>query len=150
MLTGDVKGGVFEFEYDRSIYSFEIFKLKHNIETHKSASGRYQFDVSVEIDVRLSEDWNERENSFNEKYLQEIEGIVKRRLEKNVENFIEELQHEIKADICGFYQKASIAYPKDFQKEAKHWDEIFSESDIHFKTNVKIHDFGTKGATQSL
>lgn len=150
LLTGDGMGGVIEFEYQHSIYSFEIFKLKHHIETHKSASGKYQFDVSVELDGRLSEDWNERENSFDEKYLQEIEGVVKRRLEKNVKDFIGELQHEIKADICGFYQKANIAYPKDFQKEAKHWDEIFSESDIRYKANVKIRDFGTKGATQSL
>ncbi|MBD3860991.1 Ger(x)C family spore germination protein [Bacillus sp. 28A-2] len=150
LLTGDGKGGVIEFKYDHSIYSYEIFKLKHNIETHKTASGKYQFDVSVELDGRLSEDWNERENAFNEKYLQEIEGVVKQRLENNVKNFIEELQHEIKADICGFSQKASIAYPKEFRKEAKHWDEIFSESDIRYKANVKIRDFGTKGATQSL
>ncbi|UYO35143.1 Ger(x)C family spore germination protein [Bacillus zhangzhouensis] len=150
LLTGDGKGGIIEFEYDHSIYSFEIFKLKHSIETNKTASGTYQFNVSVELDGRLSEDWNERENAFNEKYLQEIEGVVKRRLEKNVKDFIEELQHEIKADICGFYQKASIAYPKDYRKEAKHWDEIFSESDIRYKASVKIRDFGTKGATQPL
>ncbi|MGE6855274.1 Ger(x)C family spore germination protein [Bacillus sp. FSL K6-2841] len=150
LLTGDGKGGVVEFKYDQSIYSFEIFKLKHNIETNKTASGNYQFNVSVELDGRLSEDWNERENAFNEKYLQEIERAVERRLEEDAKDFIEELQHEIKADICGFYQKASIAYPKDFRKDAKHWDEIFSESDIRYKANVKIRDFGTKGATQSL
>jgi spore germination protein AC len=150
LLTGDGLGGVIEFEYEHSIYSFEIFKLKHHIKTNKSASGKYQFDVSVELDGRLSEDWNERENAFNEKYLREIEGVVKRRIETSVKDFIGELQHEIKADICGFYQKASIAYPKDFRKEAKHWDEIFSESDIRYKANVKIRDFGTKGATQSL
>ncbi|KPN14540.1 spore gernimation protein [Bacillus australimaris] len=150
LLTGEGKGGVIEFEYDHSIYSYEIFKLKHNIETKKTASGRYQFDVSVKLDGRLSEDWNERENAFNEKYLQEIEGAVERQLKKTVNDFIGELQHEIKADICGFSQKASIAYPKDFRKEAKHWDEIFSESDIRYKVNVKIRDFGTKGATQSL
>ncbi|MEI4790203.1 Ger(x)C family spore germination protein [Bacillus sp. FJAT-53060] len=150
LLTGDAKGGVIDFQYDQSIYSFEIFKLNHNIKTHKSASGTYRFDVSVELDGRLSEDWNVRENSFNEKYLQEIEGVVKQRLEKNVKDFIEKLQHEIKADICGFYQKANIAYPNDFRKEAKHWDEVFSESDIQYKVNVKIRDFGTKGATQSL
>lgn len=149
LLTGDGLGGVIEFEYEHSSYSFEIFKLKHHIKTNKSA-GKYQFDVSVELDGRLSEDWNERENAFNEKYLREIEGVVKRRLETSVKDFIGELQHEIKADICGFYQKASIAYPKDFRKEAKHWDEIFSESDIRYKANVKIRDFGTKGATQSL
>ncbi|WP_349925055.1 Ger(x)C family spore germination protein [Bacillus altitudinis] len=150
LLTGDGKGGVVEFKYNHSIYSFEIFKLKHNIETNKTASGRYQFNVSVELDGRLSEDWNERENSFNEKYLQEIEKVVAHRLEENVKDFIGELQHEIKADFCGFYQKASIAYPKEFRKEAKHWDDIFSESDIRYKVNVKIRDFGTKGATQSL
>ncbi|KRU18060.1 MULTISPECIES: Ger(x)C family spore germination protein [Bacillus] len=150
LLTGDGLGGVIEFEYEHSIYSFEIFKLKHHIKTNKSASGKYQFDVSVELDGRLSEDWNERENAFNEKYLREIEGVVKRRIETSVKDFIGELQHEIKADICGFYQKASIAYPKDFRKDAKHWDEIFSESDIQYKANVKIRDFGTKGATQSL
>ncbi|MFB8735729.1 Ger(x)C family spore germination C-terminal domain-containing protein [Bacillus sp. SL00103] len=87
--------------------------------------------------------------SFNEKYLREI-GVVKRQL-SDVKDFIEELQHEIKADICGFYPKGSIAYPKDFRKEAKHWDEIFSESDIRYKAKVKIRDFGTKGCkTQSL
>ncbi|MEK4568025.1 Ger(x)C family spore germination protein [Bacillus sp. FSL K6-3458] len=150
LLTGDATGGVIEFQYENSIYSFEIFKIKHNIDTHKTASGKYEFDVSVELDGRLSEDWNERENSFNEKYLQEIEKVVAHRLEENVKDFIGELQHEIKADICGFYQKASIAYPKEFRKEAKHWDDIFSESDIRYKVNVKIRDFGTKGATQSL
>nr|WP_250620887.1 Ger(x)C family spore germination C-terminal domain-containing protein [Bacillus subtilis] len=95
LLTGDGKGGVIEFKYDHSIYSFEIFKMKHHIKTHKSASGRYQFDVSVTLDGRLSEDWNERENAFNEKYLREIEGVVKRRLESDVKDFIKELQHEI-------------------------------------------------------
>ncbi|MEB2356290.1 Ger(x)C family spore germination protein [Bacillus pumilus] len=150
LLTGDGKGGVVEFKYDQSIYSFEIFKMKHNIETNKTASGNYQFNVSVQLDGRLSEDWNERENAFNEKYLQEIERAVEHRLEKDAKDFIEELQHEFKADICGFYKKASIAYPKDFRKDAKHWDEIFSESDIQYKANVKIRDFGTKGATQSL
>ncbi|MFJ5964606.1 Ger(x)C family spore germination protein [Bacillus sp. NPDC093026] len=150
LLTGKAKGGVIEFNYDHSIYSFEIFKLKHKIQTKKSASGKYTFDVKVEIDGRLSEDWNKRENAFHEKYLKKIENVVEQKLEKDVKNFTEALQEEIKADICGFYQKASIAYPKEFQKEAQHWDDVFSESDIHYKANVKIRDFGTKGATQSL
>ncbi|OLP65192.1 Spore germination protein A3 precursor [Bacillus pumilus] len=150
LLTGNVDGGIIEFQHDHAIYSFEIFRLKHKIQTRRSRNGRYTFDVSIKVDGRLSEDWNERQNAFNEKYLGEIENLVKHKIEKNVKNFIEELQQEIKADICGFYQKASIAYPKDFRKEAKHWDEIFSESEIHYKADVKIRDFGTKGATQPL
>ncbi|KEP28171.1 MULTISPECIES: Ger(x)C family spore germination protein [Bacillus] len=151
LLTGKAKGGVIEFKDDKNnIYSYELFKLKQKVRTTKSASGRYQFDVTVEIEGRLSEDWNKRENAFDEKYLRKVEKIVQQKIENNVKNFTEVLQHEFKADICGFYQKASIAYPKDFRKEAKHWDEIFSESDIHYKANVKIRDFGTKGATQSL
>lgn len=106
-----------EFEYDHSIYSFEIFKLKHNIETNKTASGKYQFNVSVALEGRLSEDWNERENAFNEKYLQEIEGVVERRIEKNVKDFIGELQHEIKADICGFSQKRVLRIRRTFEKK---------------------------------
>ncbi|BBP92189.1 hypothetical protein BsIDN1_58070 [Bacillus safensis] len=53
----------------------------------KQPAGKYQFNVSVALEGRLSEDWNERENAFNEKYLQEIEGVVERRLEKNVKRF---------------------------------------------------------------
>ncbi|MFS0656143.1 Ger(x)C family spore germination protein [Bacillus sp. 179-C3.3 HS] len=149
LLTGNVKGGLVEVNHHQTTYAFEIFRLKHKVETKRSKSGRYTFDVSVKMDGRLSEDWNEHENSFDEKYIRKIEEMVERKIENQVKHFIQVLQQEIKADICEFYQQASIAYPKEFSKEAKHWDEVFSESDIHYKAQVKIRDFGTKGATQS-
>ncbi|MGE6630026.1 Ger(x)C family spore germination protein [Bacillus sp. NPDC077027] len=148
LLTGEVQGGVIEFEHEHSIYSFEIYKLKQSIQTSRTKSGTYRFDVSVSIDGRLSEDWNERENAFDEKYLNEIESAVKKNIESSVIDFVHDLKN-MKVDICGFYTKARISYPQEFKKEAKHWDDTFSEADIHYKADVKIRDFGTKGATQS-
>lgn len=149
LLTGHVEGGVIEFEHDHHIYSFEIYHFKQQVDIDRTKGGQYTFHVSVNVDGRLSEDWNADGNAFDEQYIQQVEHFVKQHIEKSVSHFIYDLQHNIQADICAFYEKARISYPQAFKKEAAHWDEIFSQSDIHYKVNVKILDFGTKGATQS-
>ncbi|WP_186314928.1 hypothetical protein [Bacillus pumilus] len=56
----------------------------------------------------MCEDWNEGENGFNEKYVEEMEGVVKGGLESEVKDLMEELEDEMKADIWGLYEKGSI------------------------------------------
>lgn len=110
--------------------------------------GKFKFIVTRFVEGRLSEDWNPKEDSFKESYINEIKNAVKHSIHSDVMAFIDYMQHELKVDITGLGDQVRIHYPDKWKKISSDWDHHFSESDIEYKVKVAIRDFGTKGMSQ--
>ncbi|WP_421726920.1 Ger(x)C family spore germination protein [Bacillus velezensis] len=147
LFTGTVKGGVTFAKHDNHYLSFEVFSSKYNVKT-KYKNGKFKFIVTRFVEGRLSEDWNPKEDSFKESYINEIKNAVKRSIHSDVMAFIDYMQHELKVDITGLGDQVRIHYPDKWKKISSDWDHHFSESDIEYKVKVAIRDFGTKGMSQ--
>lgn len=65
------------------------------------------------------------------------------KLEKMMERMMEKLQKEYKADVAGFGEALSIQYPQVWKKVQDRWDDTFSRSEVRFKYDLKITDFGS-------
>lgn len=147
LFTGTVKGGVTFTKNDNRYLSFEIFSSNYKVDT-KYRNGKFKFTVTRFVEGRLSEDWNPKEDSFKESYINEIKNAVKRSIHSDVTTFIDYLQHELKVDITGLGDQVRIHYPDKWRKVSSDWDHHFSQSDIEYKVKVAIRDFGTKGMSQ--
>ncbi|MBY8911341.1 Ger(x)C family spore germination protein [Bacillus sp. YC2] len=147
LFTGTVKGGVTFSKHKGYFLSFEIFSSKYKVKT-KYKNGKFKFIVTRFVEGRLSEDWNPKEDSFKQSYIDEIKKTVTRSIHSDVTKFIDYLQHDLKVDITGLGDEVRIHYPDKWRKISSDWDHHFSESDIEFHVKVAIRDFGTKGMSQ--
>ncbi|MCY8515351.1 Ger(x)C family spore germination protein [Bacillus atrophaeus] len=147
LFTGEVKGGVIDAQHDGELFSYEVYSSHKSIKT-SYRDGKFKFVVNREVEGRLSEDWNPKENSFQDSYIKEIEEATKKQIQAQVTEFITLLQDDIKTDITGLGDQVRIHYPQQWRKISKKWDQVFSESDIEYHVKVIVRDFGTKGVTQ--
>ncbi|USP94749.1 Ger(x)C family spore germination protein [Bacillus vallismortis] len=147
LFTGTVKGGVIDLKHDGYFFSYEVYSSNRKIKTAYK-DGTFKFTVTRNIEGRLSEDWNPKEDSFKDSYIKEIENFLAKRLHKTVTGFVNTLQKDIKADPTDLGNEVRIHYPHKWKKISTKWDDYFAKAEIEYKVNVVIRDFGTKGASK--
>ncbi|WCM17463.1 Ger(x)C family spore germination protein [Priestia filamentosa] len=146
-LIGDVQGGTVPATYKGEPISFEIFHMVRKEIKTKIKNGKLHFDISLECEGRIAENWYRKENSFKKKYLEEMERAIEKQVKKDVEDIIHKLQTKYKTGVAGLYQYVQIQNPKYWKKHNKEWGEKFSEAEINYDINIEVIDFGTKGST---
>ncbi|WYP28408.1 Ger(x)C family spore germination protein [Alkalihalobacillus sp. FSL W8-0930] len=149
-FTGDIEGGVVSTEKDGMPLAFEILdKVKVKIQSEYKED---QIFISVHSETvgRISEDWNEQEDSFTESYSRNREKAIEDEIEDRVLDFIHKLQTEIKADATTLSEYMRVQQPDFWEKHKKDWNRYFSEADISFSVSVTVEDFGTKGSTKKM
>lgn len=104
-------------------------------------------DITVKARGRLSEDWYTYENSFDENYISMIEKRVEDKIETDVNQLIHKLQTVYGTGAAGFYEYVKIQQPDFWKKVSGKREEIFREATINYNVDIKVIDFGTKGAT---
>ncbi|MDQ0206078.1 Ger(x)C family spore germination protein [Alkalicoccobacillus murimartini] len=149
-LTGEVEGGILSTRLDNMPLAFEILeevkvKVKTSIE-----NDQVLIDVQAETSGRISEDWNEQEDSFTDKYNEQRRKAIEKEIENRVNHLIEKLQNEIQADVTGFAEYMRVQQPAFWRQHKDQWDQYFSEAEISYSISAIIEDFGTKGSTKKL
>ncbi|MDP0483406.1 Ger(x)C family spore germination protein [Bacillus subtilis] len=143
-VMGTIRGGVMPTTDKGHPITFEIKKSKSKIKP-AIENGKPVFQVSVNTRGILTEDQNPNENSFHKSYLHRLENIFEKKLERDVKQVMDKLQHEYKTDPIFLSDYIRIHYPEYWNNVKGHWDDIFSEADFKYDISFKIINFGTVG-----
>ncbi|MCM2674515.1 Ger(x)C family spore germination protein [Shouchella plakortidis] len=149
-LTGEIQGGVLSTQLDSMPLAFEILedmsiKVKTNV-----VNNHVSIDIDAETSGRISEDWNEQEDSFTDKYNDQRLKAIEAEIQKRVNHLIKKLQTDVQADAAGFAEYMRVQQPDFWDQYGGQWDQYFTEADITYSITVIVEDFGTKGSTKKM
>ncbi|HWO96172.1 MAG TPA: Ger(x)C family spore germination protein [Bacillus sp. (in: firmicutes)] len=148
-ITGKGKGGLVKsFDQETGqLMIYEIESMKSRIIPHVKGDD-ISFDVNVESEGRLSENWAVSETAFENELLNRIEKAAEKEVKDLMKNVVEKMQKEYEVDVAGFGNQLRINHPRTWEKVKKNWDQIFSGVPIKYNVKLTITDYGTSGSKQ--
>ncbi|TMN22944.1 Ger(x)C family spore germination protein [Lentibacillus cibarius] len=99
--------------------------------------GQLQAQVNVEVEGTLSD--NMTDGNINEAFFKEVEQKVSKDIKQTIQDTLDTLQNDFKADITGIGVKLYQTHPKQWNAVASDWhNDIFPNADIsvHVDTNL--------------
>ncbi|WP_078412035.1 Ger(x)C family spore germination protein [Priestia abyssalis] len=148
-ITGKGKGGLVKSfdEKTGQLVVYEIKSMNSRITPHIDGNN-ISFDVNIESEGRLSENWAMSEKAFENEFLKRVEKAAEKEVKDSVNNVIEKMQKKYEADVAGFGNELRIKHPRTWEKVKKDWDERFSEIPIKCNVKLTITDYGTSGSNK--
>ncbi|MDM5189085.1 Ger(x)C family spore germination protein [Bacillus sp. DX4.1] len=146
-LTGKGKSGLvksFDEKTGKPIM-YEVKSMKSKIQPHVKGDN-ISFDVDIQSEGRLSENWVTSGKPFENKFLKSVEKAAKQEVKRLVKHTLKKTQKEYQVDVAGFGNRLRIEYPKVWEKVEKDWDKTFSEIPIKYSIKLTIQDYGTEGS----
>jgi spore germination protein len=145
-ITGKGKGGLVKsFDKQTSgLIVYELESMKSKITSHVKGNN-ISFDVNIESEGRLSENWVVSGNSFDNTFLKRAEESTEKEVKRLVDHTIKKTQKEYRVDVAGFGTRLRIEHPKVWEKVKKDWDKTFSEVPIYYNVKITIKDYGASG-----
>lgn len=143
-ISGEGKGGLVK-SVDKGTGQpiiYEILSMKSKIKPHVDGDN-ISFDIKIESEGRIAEHWVVSEKTMETEFLKRTEKAIEEEVERLVENVLDKIQHEYRADVAGFGNKLRIKYPHVWKAAKKDWDETFSEVPIKHEVKITIKDYGT-------
>lgn len=128
-------------EYFQIVSIFCTRTIKSKITPHVNGN-KISFDVNIESEGRLSEDWNKSGRDFGNEFLKREEKVVEKEVKHLVHHVIEKMQKKYQVDIADFGNQLRIKDPRTWEKVKKDWDQTFSKVPIKYHVNVTIQDYG--------
>ncbi|MCM3772851.1 MULTISPECIES: Ger(x)C family spore germination protein [Priestia] len=146
-ITGKGKGGLVKtFDKKTSqLIVYEIESMKSHIEPHVRGNN-ISFDVHIESEGRLSENWVVSGNPLKNQFLQKAQKTSEKKVKHLVRNTVEKMQKEYKVDVAGFGNQLRIKRPRVWMRVKDNWDQTFSEVPINYDVKLIIKDYGTSGS----
>ncbi|MEK4251016.1 Ger(x)C family spore germination protein [Paenibacillus sp. FSL W7-1287] len=142
-VRGEGNGGLLKAVDDNNkIIIYEIKSLKTKV-IPKVDGDRMTFQVNINSEGRLIENWDNRVDVSKIDAQMRMEEIFEERLNTMIQNLMNKLQKEYKAEVAGFGERLKITHPKVWQKVKKDWDEVFSDADVNVNIKLKITDYGS-------
>ncbi|MFE5431187.1 Ger(x)C family spore germination protein [Peribacillus simplex] len=148
-ITGKGKGGVVK-SFDKEtgqLIVYEIESMKSTI-IPRVKGNNISFDVNIESEGRLSENWVVSGDTFKNEFLKNAEKSSEKEVKHLVRNSVEKMQKEYQVDVAGFGNRLRIEHPKVWKKVKKDWDQTFSEAQINYDVKLTINDYGTSGGSK--
>ncbi|MGG2015054.1 Ger(x)C family spore germination protein [Bacillus sp. S10(2024)] len=146
-ITGKGKGGLvkgIDKETGQPIM-YEVVSMKSTITPHVKGN-KISFDVKIESEGRISENWVTSGNPFNNKFLRRAEKAAIQEVNRLVDHTLKKIQKEYEVDVAGFGNRLRIKNPKVWEKVKKDWDKTFSKVPIKYSVKINIKDYGAKGS----
>jgi len=148
-ITGKGKGGLVKSfdEKTGQLIVYEIESMKSHIEPHVKGNS-ISFNVHIESEGRLSENWVVSGNPLKNQFLQKVQKNSEKKVEHLVRNTVEKMQKEYKVDVAGFGNQLRIKRPRVWMRVKDNWDQTFSEVPINYDVKLMIKDYGTSGSNK--
>ncbi|GGB61550.1 Ger(x)C family spore germination protein [Fictibacillus barbaricus] len=143
LITGDSKSGSIRAKTKQPVY-YQIEGLKSKIIPHVK-SGQISFQVQVNTDGRIAEDWKTPLNLFENSDLKKVEKDIQQQIEKSISHTLDKMQNDLGVDAGGFGNQLRIQHPRLWESVKKDWDSQFRTVPITTKVEVKISDYGMIG-----
>ncbi len=124
---------------------YEIRTLKSRISPQVNGD-TVSFAVDIATEGKLREDWVYPGDTFEKDFIHRAVQATVEAIRNATEKVLSKMKKDLKVDVAGFGKKLSIKYPQMWKRMKKDWDRKFSEMQVDVKVNVKIQEFGTKGA----
>lgn len=143
-ITGKGKGGLvksFDAATNQPII-YEVKTMKSKITPHVNGNN-IAFDVKIESEGRLSENWVVSGETSENKFLKKAEKAAEEEVKRLVNNVGEKMQKDYQVDVAGFGNRLRIEHPKVWEKVKKDWDQTFSEIPIEYNVKLTIMDYGS-------
>ncbi|WP_044642703.1 Ger(x)C family spore germination protein [Risungbinella massiliensis] len=142
-LTGEGKGGVLKTVDPKTgqLIMYEIESMKSKIIPHVKG-GKMSFDVKIESEGRISENWANKGNPTDSKFVKMVEETAQKEVKQLVTNVLEKMQKEYRTDVAGFGTRLKMENPKVWEKVKEDWDEQFSKIPINLDAKITITDYG--------
>ncbi|WHX97984.1 Ger(x)C family spore germination protein [Neobacillus sp. DY30] len=142
-ITGKGKGGLVKtFDAKNQPIIYEVKTMKSKIIPHVNGNN-ISFDVKIESEGRLSENWKVSGESSENKFLKRAEEAAEEEVKRLVSNVGEKIQKDYQVDVAGFGTRLRIEHPKVWEKVKKDWDQTFSEVPIEYNVKLTIRDYGS-------
>ncbi|WP_342601828.1 Ger(x)C family spore germination protein [Peribacillus sp. FSL E2-0159] len=148
-ITGKGKGGLVK-SFDKEtgqLIVYDIESMKSSIKPRVKGNN-ISFDVNIESEGRLSENWVVSGNPFKNEFLKKAEKASEKEVKRLVRNVVEKMQKEYRVDVAGFGNRLRIEHPRVWKKVKKDWDQTFSEIPINYHVKLTIKDYGTSGSAK--
>jgi spore germination protein len=144
-LTGKSKGGVVKTldEGNRPFIIYELESLKSHIKP-KVSGDKISFEVEIDSIGRLTEDWRDKVDYFDNSYLQSAEKAAQEEVEHHIDMILKAMQSKYLVEVAGFGTQLRIHYPKVWQKVKQNWDQEFSKIPVTYTVKLKINDYGLR------
>ncbi len=145
-LSGKGKAGVVEAidKETEEMIIYEISRINSKIIPNVE-NGMISFDVKIDSEGKISEDWLVPGNEFDETFIKKTEKAIKDEILILIDKALYKTQKEFEVDVAGFGKKLSIKYPKVWEEVKDNWDETFSDIPIDVELEINIRTFGEKG-----
>lgn len=119
-----------------------VYKSKTGLKTYIDGE-----DVKVYIDTSLTLDIDAIQGEVN--YVdsdnrEKLKSEAKRQIGENLEELIDKLQKEYKADVLGVGAEVEKRHPKDWAKLKREWKERYEEAEFNVNVNIKFRKSGFK------
>ncbi|MGM0875149.1 MAG: Ger(x)C family spore germination protein [Bacillota bacterium] len=148
-ITGKGKGGLikgFDKETSQPIM-YEVKSMKSKITPHVNGNN-ISFDVNIESEGRLSENWVVSGKASENKFLKSAEKATEEEVNRLVKNVLEFMQEDYQVDVAGFGNRLRIKHPKVWEKVKKDWDQTFSEIPIKYNVKIMITEYGASRSSK--
>ncbi len=142
-ITGTGKGGIvksFDNKTGQPIV-YEIKSMKSKI-TPYVEKNNISFDVKIQSEGRLSENWVASGTSSENKPLRMKEQIFEKEVNRLVKQVLKKIQGNYSTDVAGFGNQLRIQHPRVWEKVKKDWDKRFSKIPIKYSVKLTITDYG--------
>ncbi|MCM3342631.1 Ger(x)C family spore germination C-terminal domain-containing protein [Paenibacillus sp. MER TA 81-3] len=93
---------------------YEITSLKSKIRPHVNGN-RVSFDVQIESDGRIGEQWTSG-NDFDNRFIRQVEADTVKRVKQRIGKMLHKVQKEYRADVIGLGEQVRIQYPRVWKK----------------------------------
>ncbi|MGG0240518.1 Ger(x)C family spore germination protein [Bacillus rhizoplanae] len=146
-ISGKGKGGLVKGVDKKTgqVIMYEVMSMKSTITPHVKGN-KISFDVKMESEGRISENWVASGNPFKNEFLKRAEKAATQEVDRLVKHTLKKIQKEYQVDVAGFGNRLRIEYPKTWEKVKKDWDKTFSEVPIKYSVKLTIKDYGAKGS----
>ena len=146
-ISGKGKGGLVKGRDKETgqIIMYEVISMKSKITPHVKGN-KISFDVNIESEGRISENWVASGTPFKNKFLTRAEKAATKEVNRLVDHTLKKIQKEYQVDVAGFGNRLRIKYPKVWEKVKKDWDKTFSKVPIKYTVKLNIKDYGAEGS----
>ena len=93
---------------------------------------------------------NETNLDFSDpKLLKKVESAYQKSIEKRIQEVLNQIQHELHADVVDFSKEFYRKYPKQWKAVENHWDEVFSEVEVNINVEGSYSQGGLYNQARS-
>lgn len=119
--------------------TLEVIDSKPEIKV--SYDGKAVIDLSVTMDVVIGFEADEKDIEDAE-VRKKIEKAFDELIQNQLLEAVDKVQTEFQSDIFGFGRQLHMQHPEQWKQVSNHWDEVFSQADVHIQVRAKIEETG--------